>query len=137
MSEKARRTYNDRQCDIDRYKAFPKAPWDGECMLYSDACDRYFIGIDDVLDYADDREIPLIEMRLQLTKAVYPTAPNPADYYCDDLPEDGDLPEGVDEAFEALAAALSKCGPLGWYPINKALDLSTIPTEIKDNEVKP
>lgn len=55
-----------------------------------------------------------------------------------DIPRDRMRGIDTDARIEAgRDAALSKCGPLGWYPINKALDLSTIPTEIKDNEVKP
>jgi hypothetical protein len=47
-----------------------------------------------------------------------------ADYWQDELPDDGDLPDGVDAALEALNAAIRANTQYTWYPSKAALALT-------------
>lgn len=108
-------------------------PWDGICMIYSEVFDKYFNEPSEVLEFLEDAKSSFdqSELRLVLCEPNYPHAPAPADYYCDELPEDGEVPDEVAEAFAVLAAALEKCAPLSWSAGKFALDLACFAEETK------
>ncbi len=113
---------------VEKHAQRQAKPWDGICMIYSDADDRYFSEPGEIVEYLEDEGEgrTLADLQLLLCKPNYPRAPNPADYYYDEMPEDGEIPYEVTKAFASLAAALEKCSPLSWSPSKFALDLASL-----------
>lgn len=114
------------KADRARFLALPRAPWDGVQPIYSDAKDRYYNTPEDALEDFDEGT-PADEMRLLLCKPNKPRLLN-EEFFCGEMPEDGDydsLPEELQEAIEAYNAVAMKCPPLSWYPGNVALDLGS------------
>jgi hypothetical protein len=108
-----------------KFEAKPKAAWDGHAMLFSDSHDEYFNDLDEAEDFAEDHEETLADLRLIICE------PNrlrevDAEHWIDDLPEDGELPDEVLTAIDALNEVIRAAGPCSWSPGKFALDLSTI-----------
>ena len=122
--------------DIEKHAKRETRPWDGVCMLYSEALDEYFSEPGEILERLEEDEIDLSpsDLRIVLCEPNYPRALEPADYYCDELPEDGDVPDEIAEAFAVLAATLEKCGPLSWSAGKFALDISSLELASAENE---
>lgn len=123
--------------DIARWHAKPKVEWDGETMLYSDACDRYFQDYDDIVDHlrdmrADDPSTVVEDLRLVVC------VPNMArrlgnDFFCDELPEDVDAPPApILEAMAAFNEAMAKQPPLSWSPGKHAAIVTINPADLED-----
>jgi hypothetical protein len=94
-------------------------------MLFSDSHDEYFNDLDEAEDFAEDHEETLADLRLIICE------PNrlrevDAEHWIDDLPEDGELPDEVLTAIDALNEVIRAAGPCSWSPGKFALDLSTI-----------
>jgi hypothetical protein len=107
---------------LAKYEARPRAAWDGVSMLYSDACDEYFSDPEEALDFAEDHYKSLADLRLIICvpnrlSAIY------EDHWHDELPEDGELPDGVAIALESLNEAIAESGPSSWEPGEFALGL--------------
>ena len=110
--------------DIERFEKMPRADWDGESMLYSNARDTYYNGLEDALDALEDGQT-LADLRLVICT---PNRGSPltSDYFEDEWPEDGDdgsLPDEVYAAMDAFNAAIAAMRPLSWSPGKHALDL--------------
>lgn len=113
--------------ELAKYAAMPRAPWDGASMLYSDTKDRYFMDMSEVEDHCSDNEITIGELRIILCEPTYASQICASEHYCDDLPEDGDVPSDISSAFEALNKVISECKtPLSWSPGKYALELEPI-----------
>ena len=103
---------------IKRYNAMPKEVWNGKGMLYSDATNKYFSGWDEVEDFLDDGET-IESFRLIICEPQY--LPLLAyDYGCDELPEDGELPDAVIVAIEEFNKVIREVGAVSWMPGKKA-----------------
>ena len=105
--------------EIERFNARKRKHWDGTAMIYSDALDRYYADPDDALGDAMDENID--EPMLLICEPVYARQIE-SDYFCDELPEDGDLPTEIEAAMDAFNAAI-KGVILSWIPGEFALDL--------------
>ncbi|AMP15525.1 hypothetical protein CPter291_3288 [Collimonas pratensis] len=93
-------------------------------MLFSDATDEYFRDLSEAEDHAFDNGMSLPELRLIICEPTYAREIDGNDHFCDDLPEDGELPAEISNAFDALNEAIRKCGtPLSWSPGKYALEL--------------
>ena len=103
---------------IAKYEAMPRAEWDGKAMLYSEARDQYYSTPDDAAEDLEDDQT-LADLRLVICEPNYVRQIEP-DYCCDDLPEDGDVPDEVAEAMEAFNAAVAGI-VLSWSPGKTAL----------------
>lgn len=123
--------------DIARWHAKPKVEWDGNTMLYSDACDRYFQDYDEIIDHlrdmrADDPGAVVEDLRLIVC------TPNMArrldnDFFCDELPEDVDEPpKAIQEAMAAFNEVLAKQPPLSWSPGKQAAIVTINPADLED-----
>lgn len=113
--------------EIDKFNAMERKPWDGTAMLYADASDQYFGSVDEAEEYAEEQDISLADLRLIICEPNYATQIDPIDHFCDDLPEDGDLPAELHAAFDNLNKAIKACStPLSWSPGKYALDISTL-----------
>lgn len=103
-----------------KYEAMPRAEWDGNAMVYSEARDRYYNSPDDAADDLDDSET-LADLRLVLCTPNYVRQLEP-EFCCDDLPDDGDVPAEVEEAMAAFNEAVAGI-VLSWSPGKLALAL--------------
>jgi hypothetical protein len=111
-----------------RWEAMPLVDWDGATPLALHDSDRYFFSEDDVREYCDDPNemnpdgtfpppIPIESLHLVLCVPNYAHQIDPQDEYSDVMEEDGELPDDILEAFEALNAALKVCKePISWTP---------------------
>jgi len=105
---------------LDKYMAMPEQEWDGLAMIYSEARDEYYPDPDEAEDVLDDGQT-LRDLRLIVCVPVY-AHPIESDYYCDETPEDGDLPLEVEDAMRAYNEAI-KGVILSWYPGKYRLEL--------------
>ena len=106
-----------RQCRSDKaradFLAMPYAEWDGVAMLYSNVRDQYYSTPEDAEDALEEGET-LLDLELIICKPNYARQIDD-DYFCDDLPEDGDLPVEVEAAMKSFNAQV-KGVILSWYP---------------------
>ena len=106
--------------DLARYEAMPRVEWDGLAMLYSEARDNYYISQDAAEDELEPGET-LADLRLVICTPNY-ASPLDEDYFCDELPEDGELPEEVADAVAAFNRSVNVI-VLSWSPGKFALAL--------------
>ena len=111
--------------EAERYDAMPRIKWDGEAMLFSQTLDRYFNDIDAAGDQLEEGQ-KLADLCLVVCKPNYPRRVSSEDIYDDVLPEDGDVPDALDDAIEALNALIAAQPAASWSPGKYALDLATV-----------
>ena len=100
---------------IKRYTAIPKEEWNEVGMLYSDAYDKYFSSWEEIEGYCEDEEISIDKLRLIICEPQYlPLISD--DYGCDELAEDGELPDSVIQAIEDFNKAIKVVGAVSWMP---------------------
>jgi len=111
--------------DAEKFAKAERAPYT-EGMLYSDSHDRYFVDPAEAREFAEDNGITLESMRLYLC------TPNWArhldeDFFVDELPEDGEVPDELKIAMDAFNHAVKAYRrPLSWAPSKIALDTTTV-----------
>jgi len=99
--------------EIKRYENREKRVWNGNVPMYSETLDYYFVDFDnDVLDAAIEE---FEDLRLVICDPVFLHAIE-SEYWIDDLPEDGELPQEIMYAVEALNEKLSNNCPVSWLP---------------------
>jgi hypothetical protein len=76
--------------------------WDGKAPLVIFDTDRYFFDESDLGDYCEEHHIKESELNLVLCEPTYAHEIGPNEYYCDDLPEEGEVPHVIQEAFDEL-----------------------------------
>ena len=104
-----------------RYDALEKREWDGETPLTLYEGDEWFFSEEDIEVYCDTHGVEVGDLMLLWSKPEHAYPPDPYDLYVDLLPEDGDLPDGVQEAFDELAEKLNACKtPISWWPVDIA-----------------
>lgn len=102
--------------EIERYEAMEKVVWDGKTPLYSEAHDQWFFDEESVLEYLEEYEATMDQLRLVTSKPQYLNQLD-VDYFVDVLPEDDySLPDDVEGAMEALNKVIRKAGPVSWVP---------------------
>ena len=105
-----------KKTDDERYAALPFQEWDGDTPLAIFGSDDYFFDLDDVEMYCDTHDCAPEDLQLVLCN------PNnlseiDSDYWCDDLPEDGDLPPEIEKALAALNSTIREYGKaVSWFP---------------------
>jgi hypothetical protein len=87
--------------DEKNFLALPSEPYTGQVVCNDDG-EEFFFDEDQIREYADDREIPYENLRLRKCEPRYADEVDPLDIYEDLLPEDGELPDHVIEAFAVL-----------------------------------
>lgn len=100
--------------DLERWMAAERKEWDGTTPLYSDAYDKYFFD-DNPEEFAEDKGVELDDLRLYICVPQYGRTIEP-DYFDDELPEDGELPDSILNAMATLNQAIHDAGPLSWRP---------------------
>jgi hypothetical protein len=122
--------------DCDKYYALPVADWDEVTPVYSYGDDRYFFDKDAVMDFMFDMleeakgkdydpEVQLVICEPQHLHLLS------TDDWCDDLAEDGELPDAVAVALDAFNAVLEAAGPSCWYPGKQRIDMEPLWAELK------
>jgi hypothetical protein len=99
----------------ERYAKRESKEWDGKTLLYSESADKYFFDEDDLMDFLADEGGSIESLRLLICEPEY-LRPVEYDHWVDDLPEDGELPEAVEDAVEAVNKVIREQGPSAWYP---------------------
>ena len=100
-----------------RWQDMPKEAYTPESFplqLYD--TDRYFFDAEDLIDWLQEHDIKPESVRLTKCKPAYPDEIEPSEHFADILPEDGEVPEDVREAFEKLNEVLKKSEPFCWFP---------------------
>lgn len=106
--------------DSQKYNAMPKEKWNGKGGLVSYGTDLYFWSWEEVDAYCFDNDITEEDLQLVICKPQYLPLLSKYDYGCDELPEDGELPDKVIEAIENFNKVIKKVGPVSWIEGNKA-----------------
>lgn len=115
------------QKEKERYERREKKKWDGKSLLYSESVDQFFEDMGEVEEYLlneteDGNAMTLEDLRLMICDPVY-ARPLDDDYFCDEIPEDGEVPEKLRAAVDAFNEAIKNCGILSWAPGKYALDI--------------
>lgn len=83
------------------YEAMPAEPYNGDaCAVFN--TDQYFWEENEILEYCVDRGINPADLQLVHCVPTYARQIDGKDYFSDDLPEDGELPQVLHDAFAAL-----------------------------------
>jgi hypothetical protein len=99
-----------------RYMNRELVDWDEKTPLYSEVYDQYFFDKDDLWEFLFDIQRPITEeVRLVLCEPVKLKCVD-EDYWSDDLPEEGELPDSILEALEGLRIAIDGADPVAWSP---------------------
>lgn len=115
--------------ELEKYNKMERKEWNGTDALYSQVADEYFFDMDDLMDHCEENQIQPPELRLVICVPSYAYAINPVDIYEGDLPEDGEVPREVEEAFEELNDRLAEQKTiLSWFPGKFA---AITPVEVK------
>ncbi|MDD1011816.1 hypothetical protein M5G27_30700 [Pseudomonas shahriarae] len=86
----------------------------GEPLVIFDG-DRYFFDEDSLRDYLIDSDSELADVQLCICDPNYPSEIDPADHFCDDLPEDGEINDDqLLAAFDLLNEMIRQSQPLSW-----------------------
>jgi hypothetical protein len=105
--------------DTARYQTLPKETWDGVGMLYSQTADKYFSDWDEVEEYCEDEAIVEDKLRLVICEPHYLPLLR-SDFGCDELPEDGELPDAVIHAIDEFNKVIRATAPVSWWPGSRA-----------------
>ena len=97
-----------------KFAAMPVKEWAGEPLVIFDG-DTYFFDEDSLRDYLTDSDIDLADLQLCICEPNYPREIDPADHFCDDLPEDGEINDDqLLAAFDLLNEMIRQSQPLSW-----------------------
>lgn len=105
--------------EIGRYEVKPTASWDGVAMIYSERDDAYFESPEDARFANFETGDSFESMRLVICEPNYVPQID-ADYFRDELPEDGEIPAAVIAAANAFNEAVAGI-ILSWTPGRYAL----------------
>lgn len=106
--------------EAKKFALLPRTKWDGESMLYSETKDRFYGSPDEAEDDLEEDE-SLSDLWLVICKPNYPRILE-SDYFCDDLPEDKEIPPEIETAMDTFNNAISSI-VLSWSPTKVALAL--------------
>lgn len=111
------------QCRVEamnkKFEAMERKKWDGETPLCIFDTDHYFFDTDDLDYYCDCNGCFPEDLQLVICEPMFLSQIND-DYWSDELPDDGELPDDVVSALNGLNAAIKKAEPVGWMPGNYA-----------------
>lgn len=99
-----------------KYSALEAKEWDGETPLALFDCDTYFFDFESVEDYCDQNDCKVEDLQLVICTPIKPALLSADDLFCDSLPEDGETPDAVKDAVEAVNQAIIAAPPFSWYP---------------------
>lgn len=100
---------------IVKYQGMERREWDKVTPLYADTIDAYFFNEDELFCFIEEQGCDIKEMRLIICEPVALRQID-TDYWCDEMPEDGELPDAVLDALDNLNAVIRDEDPLSWQP---------------------
>lgn len=101
----------------ERYAQRERREWDGQASLYSETASVYFRDEDDIIEHLLDHGGTVDDLMLLICEPERAYPLDPQEIYESILPEDGDLPDEIVAAFDALNEAIEKCtAVISWYP---------------------
>ena len=130
-----------KQCRAEaldkRWQEMPKQAYTPDALpLHLYDTDRYFFDVVDLTEWMEENKINPVDVRLTKCKPSYPGQIDPDEHFVDILPEDGEVPEDVREAFEKLNEVLKKSEPFSWFPDDT--QGVTLPADfLEDTEAPP
>lgn len=102
-----------------KWESLPLVEWDGKTPLAVFDDDTFLWDEESAEEYAAEHpDAMLVVCDPEYLHQI------DADTWCDELPEDGDLPDDVQTALDALNAVIDKAGPVSWYPGGKRVVLT-------------
>lgn len=111
------------------YLELPKKTWNGETPIYSRLFDKYFSCVDELHDYIEDNHMedtPFSDIAeyLQLVHCdPLHLSEVSEDYWHDEIPDEGELPEKIISALNNLNAVIGEYGHVSWSPGKYAVEL--------------
>lgn len=108
--------------DSEQYAAAERAVPGPGVMLYSDVFDCYYNDVEDLMERCADNGDDPAKLRVYICEPHYAReCPLDAEFFDDLLPEEGELPDEIQEAIDAFNAAVKACDtPLSWTPTKVA-----------------
>jgi len=121
------RACRDRK-DDEKFQSLELVQWDGVTPLNLWGDDTYFFAPEDVYDYADNYNLKVSELQLVICEPNFAREVD-GEYWCDDLPEDGELPPWLEDAVDQINAAIHahKADALSWGPGKQRVSLPDDP----------
>jgi hypothetical protein len=118
-----------RKRDQEKFLSFPIEKWDGETPLCLYNTDTFFFGesvLDYIADQPEDAPIHLCKCKPGYLSII------DRDNWADDLPEDGELPDAVQVALDALNKAIAEAGPSCWWEDEIAIDVEELRLTVRE-----
>lgn len=116
---------------VAKYNAMTKVGWDDTTPLYSDSRQIYFMSRSDLIDHLREHPEDTVDsLQLIICDPNEASELDPAEIFSDEVPEDGEVPNELAEAFEALNAVIRACPPLSWSPGSEAAIVTIDPAEL-------
>jgi hypothetical protein len=100
----------------ERFMALPFKEWDWKEVVCTTDSDKYFFSIDDLVCYMNDEfDEPLQELDLLICVGQNMSTVG-EDFWADDLPDDGEVPDELKKALAALNDVVKSLPPQVYYP---------------------
>jgi hypothetical protein len=98
---------------FEKYKTLQTKVWDGvePLVLWDD--DEFFFSDSDLMEYCEDQNMQPQDLQIVFAEPVYGRFIDD-DYFCDELSEDGDLPDTIHAAMGVFNEVVKAAGPLSW-----------------------
>lgn len=111
------------EAQLSRFAAMPRRVWAGEPIADYEG-DVYFFDNESLLDHIIEHGISPADFKLVFCTPNMPSEIEPADYFCDDLPPDGEISDNqLLAAFGLVNEMIRKSDPLSWSPSAEAVEL--------------
>jgi hypothetical protein len=128
--------------DTDEYLALPIEEWDGEGPVCTYKDDRFFFDEESLLEWMSDLEFDAKEMgegrpTVQLVKCESRgLSIVDEDHWCDELPEEGELPDDIAVALDQLNKVINDSTYKVWWPGKVRIDVDALWKELDDREAE-
>ena len=103
----------------EKYKTLQTKVWDGVEPLVEWDDDKFFWSDSDLMDFCEEHQMQPQDLQLVFAVPVYGRYLDD-DYFCDELAEDGELPDSITEAIGKFNEVVKAAGPLSWRDGNIA-----------------
>lgn len=130
-----------RWCDLGlqtkKYYALPMVEWDGITPVCTFDGDKFFFDEDSLLDwmhdqqYYNDGEKPEIQLVLCTPQKLHYID---TDNWCDDLPDNGELPDEIAQKVDELNEAIKRAPVVSWWAGTTRINVDSLWEKLK-NEV--
>lgn len=119
--------------DDEMFAKRDRVEWNLKFPIYSNSRDEYYFDLDSLTDVMHDEVLSVEDLQLMPCEPNYPREID-IDHWCDDLPEDGELPPDMQDALDSLNRAIRQSGPLSWSPAKTALDVESVKNVIENED---